>query len=72
MQYYFNDEGEHRGAWIVKPAAGRLGWLGLTAGARLSSGGIEADDVVAASPRNVRVLAAIPNLYGDGKDAEMT
>ena len=39
---------------------------------KLSSGGIEADDVVAASPRNVRVLAAIPNLYGDGKDAEMT
>ena len=37
-----------------------------------SSGGIEADDVTAASPRNIRIISAIPNLYGDGHDADMT
>jgi len=37
-----------------------------------SSGGIEADDVTPDSPRNVRVIAEIPNLYGDGRNADMT
>jgi hypothetical protein len=53
-----------------------LPWLvdgtGLRAGMPFSSGGIEADDVTPASPNNVRVIAAIPNLYGDGRDADMT
>jgi hypothetical protein len=55
-------------------AAGR--WIfagtGLEAGSPLSSGGIEADDVAGASPRNVQVLAEIVNLYGDGRNAQMT
>lgn len=76
VQYYRNDMGEHRGSWIVRPAAKKLPWLiggtGLNIGMPFSSGGIEADDVTSASPRNVRVVAAIPNLYGDGRSAEMT
>jgi hypothetical protein len=76
VQYFHNDMGEHRGPWVVRPAAADLRWLmdgtGLTPGMSFSSGGIEADDVTAASPKNVRVIAAIPNLYGDGHDADMT
>ncbi len=76
VQYYRNDMGEHRGSWVVRPAAKQLPWLiagtGLRAGMDFSSGGIEADDVVTASPRNVQVVASIPDLYGDGINADMT
>ncbi len=77
VQYYRNDLGEHRGPWIVRPAAAaRLPWLlnetGLQAGMSFASGGIEADDVTTASPKDIIVVAAIPNLYGDGRDADMT
>ena len=37
-----------------------------------ASGGIEADDVTTASPKDIIVVAAIPNLYEDGRDADMT
>jgi hypothetical protein len=76
VEYYHNDLGEHRGPWIVRSAAKRLPWLingtGLRVGMQFSSGGIEADDVTSASPKNVRVIASIPNLYGDGRNADMT
>ena len=76
VEYYRNDMGEHRGPWIVRRAANKLPWLmnetGLRVGMAFSSGGIEADDVVAASPHNVQVVASIPNLYGDGLSADMT
>jgi hypothetical protein len=76
VQYFHNDLGEHRGPWIVRPAAKNVPWLiggtGLEVGMAFSSGGIEADDITSASPKNVRVIAAIPNLYGDGRDADMT
>ncbi|HEX4680114.1 MAG TPA: N,N-dimethylformamidase beta subunit family domain-containing protein [Gaiellaceae bacterium] len=76
VEYYHNDLGEHRGSWVVRRAAKKLPWLingtGLRVGTKFSSGGIEADDVTSASPKNVRVIAAIPNLYGDGRDADMT
>jgi hypothetical protein len=76
VEYYHNDMGEHRGPWVVRPAATKLPWLiggtGLEVGMEFSSGGIEADDVTADSPKNVRVIAAIPNLYGDGRNADMT
>ena len=76
VQFFHNDFGEHRGSWIVRGAAARLPWLmkgtGLRVGMPFSSGGIEADAVTSASPRGVRVVATIPNLFGDGRDAEMT
>jgi hypothetical protein len=76
VEYYHNDMGEHRGPWIVRPSASRLPWLlnetGLEVGAAFGSGGIEADDVTTDSPKNVIVVAAIPNLYGDGRNADMT
>jgi hypothetical protein len=68
--------GEHRGPWVVRPALHKLPWLmlgtGLTVGMTFSSGGIEADDITPASPENVQVIAEIPNLYGDGNNADMT
>ncbi|HEV7640697.1 MAG TPA: N,N-dimethylformamidase beta subunit family domain-containing protein, partial [Gaiellaceae bacterium] len=76
VEYYHNDMGEHRGPWVVRSTAKKLPWLlggtGLRVGMKFSSGGIEADEVTTDSPKNVRVIAAIPNLYGDGRNAEMT
>jgi hypothetical protein len=76
VEYYHNDMGEHRGPWVVRAAAARLPWLmfetGLGVGMPFGSGGIEADDVTSASPRNVVVIASIRDLYGDGRDADMT
>lgn len=76
VQYYENDRGGHRGAWVIRPAARHLPWLfagtGLRAGQGFAKGGIEADDVVQASPRDIVIVASIPNLYGDGRDADMT
>ncbi|HEX6701188.1 MAG TPA: N,N-dimethylformamidase beta subunit family domain-containing protein [Gaiellaceae bacterium] len=76
VQYYRNDMGEHRGPWIVQKGAARERWLlagtKLAVGTPFSSGGIEADEVTSKSPRGVRVVAKIPNLYRDGRDADMT
>jgi hypothetical protein len=76
VEYYHNDMGEHRGPWVVRSAAAKLPWLtdgtGLTVGMPFSSGGIEADEVTSDSPKNVHVIADIPNLYGDGRNADMT
>src|SRR5207247_7146399 len=76
VQYYRNDMGEHRGPWIVQEGEQRAPWLfagtRLAIGDTFSSGGIEADEVTAASPRGVRVVAKSPNLYDDGRDADMT
>lgn len=75
-QYYKNDNGKHRGPWIVQQTAARVPWLlentNLITGSRFSSGGVEADRVSPFSPRNVTVIAKIENLYGDGLDADMT
>ncbi len=75
VQYYKNDEGQHRGGWTVRstPASS---WIfagtGVAPGSLISNGGIEADEVEGASPHNVQVLAEIRNLFGDGHNAQMT
>jgi N,N-dimethylformamidase beta subunit-like, C-terminal len=75
VQYFHNDDGEHRGNWIVRNAR-RFAWLlkgtGLTNGGSISNGGIEADRMAPASPRSTAVVAEIPNLYGHGMTAQMT
>jgi len=72
----WRDLGQPEAALIVRRAAAKVPWVlngtGLHVGMRFASGGIEADDVTADSPRNVRILASIPNLYGDGRSADMT
>jgi len=75
VEYFHNDDGEHRGNWIVRNAR-RFEWLlkgtGLTNGGSISNGGIEADRMTSASPRSTAVVAEIPNLYGPGLTAQMT
>jgi hypothetical protein len=76
VEYYHNDMGEHRGAWIVQKTSERASWLlagtKLAPGDRFSNGGIEADQVTGDSPRSTTIIARIPNLYGDGRSADMT
>jgi hypothetical protein len=76
VQYFGNDRGEHRKRWIVRPGARSPKWLlegtDLTVGAQFSSGGIEADEIVSDSPKNVRLIAQLPNLFGNGHNADMT
>ena len=75
VQYIANDDGSHRGPWIVRDAKAAK-WLfdgtGVGRGTRLSSGGIEIDKTASASPRGVHVLAEIPNLLGPGLTGQMT
>jgi hypothetical protein len=75
VQYFMNDAGEHRGPWIVRNREAHP-WVfagtDLRNGSPFSSGGIEADHVVPASPNSVQLVAEIPNLYGPGLTAQMT
>jgi hypothetical protein len=75
VQYFGNDRGQHQGAWVVGDApAGQ--WIfagtGLQPGASFARGGIEADAIAPSSPARTRVIARIPNVFGHGRDAEMT
>jgi hypothetical protein len=45
---------------------------GLHRGSRFGYGGIEIDAIAPSSPRNVRLIARIPNVFGPGRHAEMT
>ncbi len=75
VQYLANDDGAHRGPWVVRHAE-KLPWLfaglGLRDGNTIGNAGIEIDRMAAASPKNVKVLAEIPNLFGRGYTAQMT
>jgi hypothetical protein len=75
VQYFGNDEGKHRGAWIVRDAPDR-NWIfsgtTLQPGSRFAQGGIEADRTAPSSPPTTEVLAEIPNLFGTGRAAQMT
>ena len=75
VQYIGNDDGEARGAWIVRKSANTR-WLfartGRGPGERLSNGGIEIDATNGSSPKGVTVVAEIPNLLGRGMTAQMT
>jgi hypothetical protein len=75
VQYIGNDEGEHRGAWLVR-SAGASSWIfdgiGVTTGSRFSNGGIEIDKTAPSSPRGTRILAEIPDLLGPGMTGQMT
>jgi N,N-dimethylformamidase beta subunit-like protein len=76
VQYRANDRGGHRGPWILQKGESSAPWLfdgmDVEPGSDISSGGIEIDATAAASPKSVRVLAEIPNLYGPGFTAQMT
>jgi hypothetical protein len=75
VQYFGNDRGQHQGPWIVADAPAAA-WIfagtGLERGSSFSRGGIEADATSLSSPRGTQVIARIPNIFGSGRDAEMT
>ena len=75
VQYRGSDGGHHKAPWIIRKApAGR--WLfagtGLHQGSNLGEGSVEIDRTFPASPKNVQILAEIPNLFGPGFTAQMT
>jgi N,N-dimethylformamidase beta subunit-like protein len=75
VQYMGNDRGEHRGPWLVRPAAAS-GWIfagiKLRDGNAFSDAGVEIDAMAPSSPRGTHILAEIPNLLGPGLTAHMT
>ena len=75
VQYRGNDSGGHRGAWILRRARADswvLAGTSLVPGDGLSNAGIEIDKTSPASPKNIQVLAEIPNLFGPGFTGQMT
>lgn len=75
VQYFGNDRGQHQGPWVVADTpAGN--WIfagtGLEPGMTFARGGIEADATTGRSPPGTEVVARIPNIFGKGRDAEMT
>ena len=75
VQYIKNDEGEHRGPYIVRTVGG-VGWLfahtGLRVGSRFGNAGIEIDKSSSSSPRGTKVVAELPDLMGPGLTGQMT
>jgi N,N-dimethylformamidase beta subunit-like protein len=73
VQYVASDYGRRQGPYLV---TGAEPWVfagtGLGAGGSFGRYGIEIDARSAASPPQTRVLAAIPDLMGPGRSAEMT
>jgi hypothetical protein len=74
VQYRANDRGGHRGPWLLRPGSSTTPWLfdHVDTSEGIGLGGIEIDATTSASPRGVRVLAEIPDLYGPGFTAQMT
>jgi hypothetical protein len=72
---YFAYQRTPRRPWVMRKTPARR-WLlaetGLRPGSRFSRGGVEIDHVTKASPRRIRVLAEIPNVFGPGRTAQMT
>jgi hypothetical protein len=74
VQYRANDRGGHRGPWLLRAGASTTPWLfdRVDTSEGIGIGGIEIDATTAASPKSVRILAEIPDLYGPGFTAQMT
>ena len=74
VQYRVNGTTPRR-PWIVRRAPAAP-WIfagtGLKRGSPFGLGGVEIDQVAAASPRGTQVLAEIPDLFGPGLTAQMT
>jgi len=75
VQYFGNDAGRHQAPWTVRAtSAGRWIFAGtnLHPGSTFGRGGIEADATTSSSPRGTQVISTIPNIFGTGRDAEMS
>jgi hypothetical protein len=73
--YRGNDRGKHRGPWIVRDTHS-ASWLfagtKLGMGGRFGNAGIEIDKTTSSSPRQLHILAEVPNLLGPGLSGQMT
>jgi N,N-dimethylformamidase len=58
--------------YVVRTGGWPFAGTGLRPGARFGTYGIEIDARTKDSPRNLHVLATVPNLFGRGRSAEMT
>lgn len=75
VQYRANDNGSHRGAWIIRRASATpwmFARLEVGYGDGVGSGGIEIDQTAASSPPGTQVIAEIPDLFGSGYTAQMS
>jgi hypothetical protein len=75
VQYFGNDAGRHQAPWTLRAStAGKWIFAGtnLEPGSSFARGGIEADATTASSPHGTQVIATIPNIFGTGRDAEMS
>ena len=67
--------GRNGSPWVVRESDAGT-WIfantGLEPGSPFGSGGIEVDGVSPASPPGTEVVAEIPNVFGDGRSAQMT
>ncbi len=76
VQYLRWNENRYRNAPYVVTGVQHAPWLfrgtGLANGDRFGSFGIEIDTRTSDSPRGIRVLARIPDVFGPGRSAEMT
>jgi hypothetical protein len=75
VQYFGNDAGRHQAPWVLR--ASRAGtWIfagtNLQPGSSFARAGIEADATTPSSPSGTQVIATIPNVVGNGRDAEMS
>jgi hypothetical protein len=75
VQYFGNDAGRHQAPWTLRASsAGKWIFAGtnLQPGSSFARGGIEADATTASSPRGTEVIGVIPNIFGTGRDAQMS
>jgi hypothetical protein len=75
VQYRGSGGGHQKAPWIIRNApAGDwfFAGTGLHQGSKLGEGSVEIDRTFPASPKNVQVLAEIPNLLGPGFTTQMT
>jgi hypothetical protein len=73
VQYLDWNHGEFgNSAYVVRTAGWPFAGSGLHPGSRFGTYGIEIDAPTQDSPRSLRVLATVPNLFGRGRSAFMT
>jgi hypothetical protein len=76
VEYVGWNEDRYPNAPYVVTGASAAPWFfrgtGLRTGSRFGTYGIEIDATTSLSPRGIRVLARLPNIFGPGRSGEMT
>jgi N,N-dimethylformamidase len=73
VQYLdWNHDTWGNGPYVARTSGWPFAGTGLHAGSRFGTYGIEIDAPTRSSPRNLRILATVPNLFGPGRSATMS